>query len=335
MGRSTGLVLGRFRPPTLGHCYVVDFGRRYVDHLTVVVGSLRQEAIPGDLRHRWMRELFPDAEVLHLTDENPQHPEDHPDFWRIWHDSLRRLLPTGPDFVFASEDYGVTLARVLGATYIPVDHERRLVPVSGSAVRNDPMRYWRYLPVPVRPYFVRRVCIIGPESTGKSTLAARLARRFDTVVVGEYARALIDRHAGAVTESLFPAIVRGQRASEEALARQANRVLVCDSDAFTTLLYRQLYVGDCPADIREAADRARYDLYLVTSPDTPYVSDPQRHHPEQRGWFFDRCVEWVRSRSARHVILRGSWDERFDRACAAIEELVDPLTSSPATGPVP
>jgi NadR type nicotinamide-nucleotide adenylyltransferase len=282
-----------------------------------------------------MRELFPETQVLHLTDENPQHPDEHPDFWRIWHDSLRRLLPTGPDFVFASEEYGVRLARVLGAAYVPVDHERRLVPVSGTAVRNDPMKYWRYLPVPVRPYFVRRVCIIGPESTGKSTLAARLARRFDTVMVGEYARALIDRHAGAVDDSLFPAIVRGQAASEEALARQANRVLICDSDAFTTTLYHELYVGACPPYIREAAERARYDLYLVTSPDAPYVADPQRNHPEHRGWFFDRCVEWVRSRSARHVILRGSWDERFDLACAAIDGLLGPLTSSPATGPVP
>ena len=142
-------------------------------------------------------------------------------------------------------------------------------------------------------------------------------------MVGEYARGLIDRHGGAVDERLFPAIVRGQAASEEALARQANRVLICDSDAFTTTLYHELYVGGCPRYIREAAERARYDLYLVTSPDAPYVADPQRNHPERRGWFFDQCLAWVKSRATPHVILHGSWQDRFEVATEAIERLIE------------
>jgi HTH-type transcriptional repressor of NAD biosynthesis genes len=319
---ATGLVLGKFHPPTLGHCYLVDFARHYVSDLTVIVGTLEREEIPGALRVEWMRELFPGVRVVHLTDENPQYPHEHPDFWNIWRTSIRRLVPSGPDVVFASEDYGAALADALGAAFVPVDHARAALPVSGTAVRADPMAHWEFLPVPVRPYFVRRVCIIGPESTGKTTLALRLARHFNTVMVPEYARGLIDRLGGRVSHDAFPTFVRGQAASEAALARQANRVLICDSDALTTMLYRRLYVGDCPDYLSDAVERERYDLYLLADCDTPFVDDPQRNHPHARGWFFNQCVEWLGRRSAPFVVLRGGWDVRFEAARAAVEALI-------------
>jgi HTH-type transcriptional regulator, transcriptional repressor of NAD biosynthesis genes len=319
--RGSGVVLGKFNPPTLGHCYLVDFARHFVDRLTVVVATLEREEIPGRLRAAWMREMFPGTRVVHLTDENPQFPHEHPDFWRIWRESLRGVLPEAPDYLFASEEYGVRLAEELGARYVPVDHQRAAVSISGTSVRQDPMRWWGFIPPAVRPYFVRRVCIIGPESTGKTTLAGRLARHYRTVAVVEYARPLIDLYGGEVREDLLPLIVRGQAASEEALARQANRVLICDSDAFTTTLYWQLYFGGCPDWVREEAERRTYDLYLVTTPDTPFTVDAQRNHPDRRQWFFDQCLHWVERRGAPHAIVSGSWDARFEAARAAIDRL--------------
>jgi HTH-type transcriptional regulator, transcriptional repressor of NAD biosynthesis genes len=316
------MVLGKFCPPTTGHCYLVDFARNYVDTLTVVVGTLQRESIPGAQRFAWMKELFPDVNVVHCTDENPQYPHEHPDFWDIWRASLRRFVPEGPDYVFASEDYGFRLAKELGATFVPVDINRRIVPVSATRVREDPMRYWDYLPACVRPWFVRKVCIIGPESTGKSTLARQLAAHFGTVFVDEYARGHIDAHGGEVAPDMFPAFIRGQKASEEALARQANRVLICDSDAFTTTLFHELYAGPCPQWMRDEATRRSYDLYLLTAPDTPFIDDPQRNHPEHRHWFYDRCVEWLESNGRRYVVIRGGWEERFAAAREAVERVV-------------
>ncbi len=320
--RSTGMVLGKFYPPTLGHCYLVDFARHYVGHLTVVVASLSTESIPGEMRAAWMREMFPDTRVVHITDEIPQDPGEPTNLWRIWHDTIRRVLPEGPDYLFASEAYGVELARVLGATYVPVDHPRTHRPVRASDVRNDPMVHWRWLPPTVRPYFVRRVCIIGPESTGKTTLAERLAKHYDTVMVGEFARTLVDVPGRRVSDHLFPIILKGQAASEAALARQANRVLICDSDAFTTMLYRRLFFADCPDYLRAEAERERYDLYLLTTPDTPADSGSSHAHPEQRSWFFERSVEWLTRRAAHYVVVNGSWEERFALATSAIDALL-------------
>ncbi len=323
---ATGMVLGKFLPPTLGHRYLIDFARAWCPNLTVIVGTLQREPIPGDLRLAWMRELFPDVSVLHLTDENPQYPHEHPDFWQIWHDSIRRLMPTGPDFVFASEEYGFKLAEVLGARYIPVDTPRDLVPVSATQVREQPMLHWRYLPDCVRPWFVRRVCIIGPESTGKSTLAKQLAHHYDTLQVGEYARGCIDAHQGRVDAEMFRLFVRGQAASERALARQANRLLICDSDAFTTALYHELYIGGRPDWIMEEARRRSYDLYLLADPDgTPYIADNQRLHPDKRQWFFDQCVNWLAERKAPYQILTGAWEQRFRQACDAVDRLLQDI----------
>ena len=141
------------------------------------------------------------------------------------------------DCVFASEPYGVRLASELGADFLPVDVARARVPISGTEIRKDPLRHWDFLPDPVRPHYLKRVCIFGPESTGKSTLAADLARHYGTLYVPEYARPLLDPKGGVCAASDIPRIALGQRASEDALARQARKLLFCDTDALTTTIW--------------------------------------------------------------------------------------------------
>src|SRR6476620_7186966 len=99
---TTGMLLGKFMPPHLGHVYLGEFAARSVDQLTIVVCSLASEPIPGELRFAWMRELFPFSNVVHLTDDLPQTPEEHPDLWPLWRAALRRVLPDRRDCVFAS-----------------------------------------------------------------------------------------------------------------------------------------------------------------------------------------------------------------------------------------
>ncbi|GAB1540225.1 nicotinamide-nucleotide adenylyltransferase [Scytonema sp. NUACC21] len=319
---GTGMILGKFMPPHLGHKYLVDFARNYVSHLTVLVCSIQSEPIPGYLRYDWMREMFSDVEVVHVTDENPQEPQEHPDFWQIWYDSIRKVLPTGSDYVFASENYGWKLAEILGATYIPVDHPRNWVPISGTKVRQDPIANWNYLPSCVRPYFVRRICIFGPESTGKSTLAQNLAAYYNTVCVGEYARGLLDFKGGKCDFEDIPKIARGQIASEDALARQANRLLFCDTDLITTTIWSDVLFGECPKWIHDEANRRQYDLYLMLDVDVPWVDDNQRYLAHMRESFRDRCIQELESRGRRFVIIRGSWEERFQTSITAVDRIL-------------
>ncbi|HUR54423.1 MAG TPA: AAA family ATPase, partial [Gemmataceae bacterium] len=278
---TTGMLLGKFLPPHLGHVFLGEFAARYVDRLSIVVGSIAREPIPGHLRFRWMRELFPFTNVIHLTDELPQEPAEHPDFWNLWRTALLRVLPAKPDFVFASEDYGWRLAEELGARFVPVNAARDAVPVSGTAIRTDPAANWEYIPRCVRPYFVKRVCVFGPESTGKTTLARNLAAHFRTAWVPEYARTLLEARGGDVRFEDMEVIARGHVASEEALARNANRVLISDTDPLATLIWSDVLFGRVPDFVKRQADERAADLYLLCDADVPWVADPVRYLPNR------------------------------------------------------
>lgn len=287
------------------------------------------DPIPGALRHQWMCEQHPGLDVRHVTDVVPQEPAEHPEFWRIWRELCQREAGEPVEAVFASEAYGARLAEELGATWFPVDPSRHMVPVSGTALRADPMRYWDYLIPPARPYFLKRVCVFGPESTGKSTLAADLAAHYGTVHVAEWARTWLDPRGGRCEPSDVPIIGLGQRAAEDALARQARRVLFCDTDALTTTIWSDWLTGDCPPELRREARERRYDLTLLLDVDVPWVDDTQRFLPDQREAFFARCEAALVAHQRPYRIIRGDWEARRSQAIQA----VDALLASPVTAP--
>lgn len=323
MKKTRGMVLGKFLPPHLGHLHLVEFARGFVDELTVVVGTLAREPIPGELRHRWMQELVPGARVVHLAEELPQDPSEHPQFWDLWRASLLRVFGgERPDFVFASESYGRRLAQELGARFVPVDLARAAVPVSGTAIRADPRAHWDRIPRCVRPYFTKRVCVFGPESTGKSTLARTLAAHFGTGWVPEYARTWLEVAGGEPVFEDLVTIARGQVASEEALARNARGVLVCDTDPLLTTIWSEVLFSKVDPELEAIARARRYDLYLLTDVDVPWVHDPVRYLPDERKSFFERCRAKLGSEGRPYVVIEGSWEQRATKAVAAVESLL-------------
>lgn len=321
---TTGMVLGKFLPPHAGHQYLINFAREYVDDLTLVVGTLNSESIAGELRYAWMRELYAGAgvRVVHLDQELPQAPEEHPDFWELWQAALHPLVPEDLDFVFASEEYGHRLAAVLGADFVPVDVKRTAIPVSGTAIRDRPLDHWQYLPQCVRAHFVRRVCVFGPESTGKSTLTQELAAHYRTTAVPEYERAFIEAQNGDLLATDMLPIARGQAASEDALARSANRLLFCDTDLLSTSIWSHWLFNECDPWIENEALRRHYSLTFLLDVDVPWVKDQVRYLPNDRRNFFENCENLLRKHERPYVILNGSWDERRTTAIQAIDELL-------------
>lgn len=295
-----GVVIGRFMPPHAGHLYLVDFARSYCDRLTVFVCTLPDEPISGDLRFRWMTRLFPDADIVHITESIPEARKDEPGSTRIWAGTIRSHLPDGVDYVFASESYGEELARQLDADFVAVDPARTLFPVSATDIRNDPMRHWRYIPPPVRPFYLRRVCVISDSALNldraPNGLARDLARAASTVYVADYGRFWLSRRGNTLEPRSIPGLIRAQVASEAAVALQADRLLFAESSALQIAGRARLLFGDLPPEHLSLIDSfvspERYDRYLVVS-----------SGDERSAVFLDWCVSRLNEAGAEPVML--------------------------------
>lgn len=336
---GSGLVFGKFMPMHEGHVHLLNFARLVTHRLTILVCSLPDEPIPGEIRFQWVKKQFPDVNVVHHYASIPQDPSEHPDFWNIWKESIKRHCPNEEfDALFGSEDYGWKMAEVMGISYIPVNRMRDLVPVSGTAMRKEPMKNWDYLPSVVRPYFAKRVAIVGPDSTGKSTIAKKLAEYYNTVYVAEYAREFLDEcvaHRGYKTGEVryedIHAIARGQTATEDSLVYRANRVLLCDTDLLTTVFWSNFYFKKCPEWVEAEAQKRKYDLYLLLEPDVPYIEDSLRPigDLEERKKLVLWWEETLAKKGARYLRVNGNWNERLAKSVKAIDELIEAHTYKP------
>lgn len=316
--KRIGFMIGKNYPPHDGHGHMGDFALAYTGgNLTVMVESNDSQDIPGWLRAQWMQEMLPAAKVVNCHETLPQDPSETPDFWEIWGEVLRRYAPEGVTHVFASEPYGHRIAEILGAEFVPVDFERRCRDVSATRVRADPYAMWHMLPPPVRAHYCRRVVLIGPESSGKSTLAEALGRTLGTVVAPEYGRLWCDQFGKPDAEGLRR-IARGHAAGVAAALRRANKVLIEDTDAAMTQVWSDMLSETRDPEI-DAFWRAP-DLYVVCDVDGPWIDDGQRWFPApaDRNRFLAKCVEEAKARGVPWVIASGPVERRLDDVLAAM-----------------
>lgn len=326
-----GLVWGKFLPLHAGHSLVIRAALEQCDRVTVVLGARRDEPIPRDVRRAWLEEVHPEVEVRVHWDDAPV-DYTNPEVWDQQMAQLRTVLPSDLDAVFTSEAYGDELGRRLDLKHVCVDRERRAHPVAGSAVCPDPDGYWSFLSPPVRAWFVRRIVVLGAESTGTTTLANALADQLDCEWVPEYGREWSRiRPGGLVTpwrSEEFDHIARCQAAEEDGAARRAHTPwLVCDTDALATAIWHERYVAQASAGVEELAAARRPFLYVLTADDIPFVQDGLRDGEHLRDWMTDRFREVLAQQRAPVVEVGGSVQARVMSVLAEIRRLQSTATS--------
>ena len=319
-----GFLLGKFMPPHAGHASLIDAARRLVDELTILVCSLPDDPIPGQMRLEWMRSMFPDCRVVWHGAPAPQAPGDNPSFWPIWRGIVAKAHPEPIDYLFAGETYGEQLACEVGGLFVPLGarilgaDQSGLGGLTASAVRSDPRGHWQYLPAPVRNHYALTICVHGVESVGKSMLAERLAAHYSTVLVPEYGRTHCETYGTDCREQDLLLIGKAQQAMIDAARPWCNGLLIADTDALMTAAWSQMMIGYAPDEL---ICQRRADLYLMLGTDAPFVDDGTRIYGEpQVRARFDRIAREVLAVARANVIeIDGSWDERFARSCAAID----------------
>ena len=165
---------------------------------------------------------------------------------------------------------------------------------------------------------IKKVCVIGPECTGKTDLAQFLAAHFKTSWVEEYARAYLNKLGGPYDQDDLLKIAHGQLRMEDEWLYEANKLLVCDTNLIVIKIWSEYKYGNCNPDILRKIEERKYDLYLLTYIDVPWADDPQREHPDKREHFWNIFKEEVTKTGVPFVEISGEREERRKKALAAI-----------------
>jgi NadR type nicotinamide-nucleotide adenylyltransferase len=305
-----GLVVGKFCPLHLGHEFCI---RRMIEECEeAIVISYTNPEFPGcepTRRRGWLHERFPHQRlrVLVLGDQPgeliPPNDAEEVEHRRFVGALCRDRLGVTVDAVFTSERYGDGFAREL-TTYFRegepshpevvhrcVDLGRELLPVSGSMLRADVHANRRWLGPEVYADFVQRICLLGGESSGKSTLTVALAEAFGTAMVAEYGRECWEARGGVLRPDDLLHIAAIQIERENAAVRSALRYVFCDTSPLTTLCYSECWFQRADPWLQQAAQR-RYALNVLCAPDFPFVQDGTRADEA----FRQRQHEWYHRR---------------------------------------
>jgi HTH-type transcriptional regulator, transcriptional repressor of NAD biosynthesis genes len=305
-----GLVIGKFMPIHQGHIALINFAVDQCDELIVSMSYTSSDPIPSDVRFEWIKEIFrhqPKIKPAKVNDDFDDDTLQLEERTEIWSDFIRSTYPP-IHLVFSSEEYGEPFAKHLQAKHIAFDYDRNRYPVSATRIRERPCKYWDFIPVIAHPYFVKKICFYGPESTGKSTLAKTMAEMYSTEFVPEVARELIISNDFTVDDIVKIGYAQLERV--EAKTKKANKLLFCDTDAITTEIYSRHYLGVIPEILFELERKVHYDIYFLMDIDVDWVPDGLRDLADQREKMFAIFKDELTVRKIPYILVRGTHAER-------------------------
>jgi NadR type nicotinamide-nucleotide adenylyltransferase len=336
-GSRVGLTLGKFAPLHRGHQFVIETALAEVEHLIVMIYDCPEiTSVPLSTRAQWIRELYPNVEVIEAAD-GPTEVGSDPRITRAHDEYILCTMGTRKiTHFYSSEFYGAHVSAALGALDRRVDPARERFPISGTRVREHPYRYRQFVAPRVYRDLVMNVAFLGAPSTGKTTLCNELARRHRTLWMPEYGREYWELYQvnRRLTPEQLVEIAEGHLQREEGLLLESNRFLFTDTNAITTLLFAHHYHGFALPRLEQlaAAATTRYARVFVCADDIPYEDTRDRSGDANRREMQQRTLDELSRRKIPVVELRGSVDERAARVEAVLglgnEEVSRALSTS-------
>ena len=173
----------------------------------------------------------------------------------------------------------------------------------------------------------KRILILGPESTGKSTLAEDLANHFGELWVPEFAREYLEKIDRPYHFEDLAEIGKGQILLEDKLAEKAQKFLFCDTDLRVIHIWSEHRFGKTDSWVLKEIDIRSYDLILLTDTDLPWEPDPLREYPEleMRQYFFEKYRQLAQESGFPFVIVSGDREQRLRTALRMLEKLANPI----------
>ena len=170
---------------------------------------------------------------------------------------------------------------------------------------------------------IKKIAIVGPESTGKSTISAQLADHYQTVWVPEFARGYCEQLTEACSWQDEINMFYGQLQLEQELLPHANKLLICDTTFITVKIWSDHVFGKTPSEVLDALPHHNYDLYLLMDIDMPWQEDPLRDFPHLREHFMGIWHQELKDLKANYTLISGMGEERLQNARQAITDFLN------------
>ena len=173
---------------------------------------------------------------------------------------------------------------------------------------------------------IKKIAIVGPESTGKSTMSAFLADHYNTVWVPEFARGYCENLTEAPSWQDEINMFEGQVQLEKEYLPKANKILICDTTFITVKIWSDQIFGKSPQQVLDALPNYHYDLYLLLNIDLPWQDDPLRDFPTMREHFMKVWHQELKTLNANYVVISGTGHDRYESAVKVIDSYLSDQT---------
>lgn len=310
-----GLTLGKYAPLHRGHQFVIETALAEMDETIVLIYDAPETTdVPLAVRSRWLRELYPSLRVIEAWDGPTE--VGYTTELRQAHERyvIENLGVRDITHFYSSERYGEHMSEALGAEDRRVDETRARFPVSASDIRHNAFGFREFVSPIVYRDFIINVVFLGAPSTGKTTLAKRLAHVLDTQWMPEYGREIWEKYQvnRRLTAERLVEIAAEHIKREDSLLAESNRYLFTDTNAMTTATFARYYHGVVGSRLTDLAARAmrRYDLTFVCDIDIPYENTWDRSGDANRAAFQRQVVAGLNENKIPFITLRGTLEDR-------------------------
>ena len=324
---------GSFNPLHLGHVNDIIKASNMCEKLYVVLSvSSDENEIDHRERFMWLKNITSDmsnVEVFEIYDNSTS--KDSYD-WKKGADEVKRIINNDIDIVFAGSDYeGENLWEQLYSSSIIKYFSRNEINISSTQIRSNPYNYFEYLPKCVQKYYTKKVCVVGTESCGKSTLVRNLAKYFNTNYVSEAGRDVCDEAGGIDNMQTYHylKILLEHKKTEETSLQTANKVLLIDTDSLITLYYYMLgfkdNINDAIGEIAKNISKLnKYDLYIFLEPDVKWVQDGTRTYGDTqiREKNNKLLKEIFKDNNINYITISGDYEQRYEKAKQLIKKII-------------